>query len=193
MIDLTGIRVTLDAKLCCSCNAIVARDEDGEHGLCCAECNSRSPLDHNVVRFLQDTVRVFGTPPTPIFINSAINRKATKVNRNDLFPSKYFKAADLGGKSLVLAIKSCRVEKMQNTQGGTSDKLVLDFVNQSKGLVCNRTNYDAISEVHGDDSDGWPGKRVELYPDKTRVAGKTVDTVRVRPPLAEDLNDAIPI
>jgi len=139
MTDLTGTRITLDAKLCCSCNAIVARDEDGEYDLCCAECNSRGPLETEVVRFLQDTVRVFGTPSTPIFINSATNRKVTKVNRNDLFPSKYFKAADLGGKPLVLAIKSCRVEKMQNMQGGTSDKLVLATMQSARLTVTTPT------------------------------------------------------
>src|SRR5262249_54432860 len=124
MIDLTGIRVTLDAKLCCSCNAIVARDEDGEYDLCCAECNSPKPLEPEVVRFLLDTVRVFGTPTAPVFINGAITRKVTKVNRNDLFPSKYFKAADLGGKPIAVVIQSTKVEAMKNMQGGTDNKLV---------------------------------------------------------------------
>ena len=64
------------------------------------------------------------------------------MNRNDLFPSKYFKAADLGGKPITLVIKTASVEPMKNMQGGTDDKLVLGFINQAKSLVVNRTNFD---------------------------------------------------
>jgi hypothetical protein len=78
-------------------------------------------------------------------------------------------------------------------QGGNESKLVLGFVNQSKSLVINRTNYDSIADLYGDETDAWTGKKIQLYPDKANVGGKSVAAVRVRAPLGEALNDSINI
>jgi hypothetical protein len=119
--------------------------------------------------------------------------KASKMKRDDLFPSRYFKAADLGGKPLDLVIKSAGIETLKNMQGTNEDKLVLGFVGQKKLLVTNRTNFDAIAELHGDETNGWINKRIQLYPDKAHVGGKSVDAVRVRATSADAFNDAIPV
>jgi hypothetical protein len=189
--DLAGLRVTLPERACCGVEAIVTLAEgDAAYELRCAICNSRGePLPPVVVSFLRDTVRVFGTPTAPIFLTRAMYRKGPKMNRNDLFPSKYFKAADLNGQPIVLTIKTATVETMKNMQGGSDEKLVLKFVNHKKALVVNRTNYDAIADGYGDETDGWLGEKVLLFPDKARVGGKTVDCVRVRIP--GEANDEI--
>lgn len=119
--------------------------------------------------------------------------KVTNMKRDDLFPSRYFKAADLGGKPLDLAIKSAAIEALKNMQGANEDKLVLGFVGQKKLLVVNRTNFDAIADLHGEDTDGWVGQRIQLYPAKAHVGGKSVDAVRVRATSADAFNDAIPV
>jgi len=185
-IDITGLRVTLERKACCSANAIIGRvkDDAGAYELHCAECGSRGErLPERAVDFLRSTVRVFGTPPAPIFLSGAIYRKAIAMNRDELFPSKFIKAADLGGKPLAVTIKSASVEALNNPQGGgQQDKLLLSFVGQPKRLVVNVTNYNAIADLHGDETDDWPGKRIELYPTKASVGGKSFDAVRVRAP-----------
>jgi hypothetical protein len=182
--DIVGLRVCLDrSDHCCANIAIVYAAEDGGLELRCEECNSsRGPLPSVATDFLRSTVRVFGTPSAPIFISSAMTQKVIKMNRNDLFPSKYFKAADLNGKPIDLVIKSAAVETLKNMQGGNESKLVLGFINQPKCLVVNRTNYDAIANIHGDETDDWVGKKIQLYPDKAHVGGRTVDAVRVRAP-----------
>jgi hypothetical protein len=197
MTDITGFRVRLDHKACCCANAVVARVEGdaGAYELRCAECGSRGErLPERAVDFLRSTVGVFGTPPSPIFLSGAIYRKVTKMNRDELFPSKFFKAADLGGKPLTVTIKAAAVEVLNSPQGGgQQDKLLLSFVNQPKKLVCNVTNYNSISDLHGDETDNWPGKRIELYPTKASVGGKSFDAVRVRAPIQDALNDKIDI
>jgi hypothetical protein len=195
MSEIDGLRVCLDrSDHCCANVAIVRADEAGAHELRCEECNSsRGPLPAMAVDFLRSTVRVFGTPSAPIFISSAITQKATNMNRNDLFPSKYFKASDLNGKPIDLVIKSAGLETLKNMQGGNESKLVLGFINQSKSLVINRTNYDAIADLYGDDTDAWNGKKIQLYPDKANVGGKSVAAVRVRATTGDALNDSIDI
>src|SRR5262245_12799683 len=194
MTDIAGLRVRLDTKTCCSANAIVARVENEDaYELRCAECSSRGErLPERAVDFLRSTVRVFGTPPAPIILSGAIYRKATAMNRDELFPSKYIKAADLGGKPLMVTIKSATIEALNNPNGGgQQDKLLLSFVNQPKKLVCNVTNYNSISDLHGDETDNWPGKRIELYPTRASVGGKSFDAVRVRAPAGDALKDEI--
>ena len=194
MTDISGLRVRLDTKTCCSASAIVARVENEDvYELRCAECGSRGErLPERAVDFLRGTVRVFGTPPAPIFLSGAIYRKATAMNRDELFPSKYLKAADLGGKPLAVTIKSVAVEALNNPNGGgQQDKLLVSFVNQPKRLVCNKTNFNSIADLHGDETDGWAGKRIELYPTKASMGGKSFDAVRVRAPLSEAVNDEI--
>jgi len=197
MTNITGLRVQLAAKICCCANAVVARVEDdaGAYELRCAECGSRGErLPERAVDFLRSTVRVFGTPSAPIFLSSALTRKATAMNRDELFPSKYIKAADLGGKPLAVTIKSVAVEALNNPNGGgQQDKLLVGFVNQPKRLVCNKTNFNSIADLHGDETDNWPGKRIELYPTKASMGGKSFDVVRVRAPIKDALNDEINI
>ena len=143
---------------------------------------------------LPEPARDDGATPASVSLLRTETESALTMDRNDLFPSRYLKAVDLGGKPLIVTIKDAKVEALNNPQGGgTSDKLVLSFVNQSKRLVCNITNYNSIADVHGDETDGWTGKRIELYPTKASVGGKSFDAVRVRQPMAEELNDAIPV
>ena len=196
LIDITGLRVQLGTKVCCCANAIIARVENEDaYELRCAECSSRGErLPEAAVDFLRSTVRVFGISPAPIFLSDAMIRKANVMNRDELFPSKYFKAADLGGKRLVVTIKSATVEALNSPNGGgQQDKLLVSFVNQPKRLVCNKTNYDTIADLHGDETDNWSGKRIELYPTKASMGGKSFDAVRVRAPIADALNDQINI
>src|SRR5262249_36041042 len=105
----------------------------------------------------------------------------------------YIKAADLGGKPRVVTIKSTAVEALNNPNGqGQQEKLLISFDKQPKRLVCNVTNFNSIAELHGEETDDWKGKRIELYPTKAAMGGKLFDAIRVRAPAKDALSDAIP-
>src|SRR5262249_40359664 len=87
----------------------------------------------------------------------------------------------------VLTIKSASLEKLKNGNGEEETKTVLYFEKAKKGLILNRTNWDKIAELTGeDDSDNWPGHRIEAYPTQTEMRGKTVDCIRIRAPAQRD-------
>ena len=100
--------------------------------------------------------------------------------REEIFPSPFFKSADLAERSLDLKIKSAAMETLKSPQGASERKLVLAFENHPKRLVCNRTNFDAISLLHGPNTEAWIGKSVELYATWTQFRGKETACVRVR-------------
>jgi hypothetical protein len=98
---------------------------------------------------------------------------------SSLFPSKYLKGEDLGGKEVTVTIKCMRVEKLG--QGPEKeDKAVLYFERATKALILNRTNALAIASLYGGETDDWRGKRIILYSEKVRAFGKIHDAVRVK-------------
>jgi|SRR5215831_6466491 len=103
------------------------------------------------------------------------------MKRHDLFPSRYLKAADLKGRAHIVQIKAASVEALKS-QRGEEQKCVLRFERVKKGLVLNLTNYDAIAAIAGDETNNWPGTKIELYPTVTEMGGKVTDCIRIRPP-----------
>jgi hypothetical protein len=127
------------------------------------------------------------------------------MKRDQVFPSKYLKCADLKGKPMTVTITAATLETFKNSKGEEQQKIVLSFAETKKGLPLNMTNFDATVDVCGEDTDDWPGKKIELYPTKTQMGGKTVECIRVRSPaqrelpappkpepLAEELDDEVP-
>jgi hypothetical protein len=109
------------------------------------------------------------------------------MKREDVFPSKYLKAADLKGKPVVLDIENAPLEVLKNGDGKEEHKTVLYFKGAKKALPLNQTNWDSVAAICGDDTDMWPGCRIELYPAKTQMGSKIVDCIRIRAPAQREL------
>ena len=107
------------------------------------------------------------------------------MKRDDVFPSKYLKAADLKGKPHIVTIESALYETLKGLDGKENKKIVLYFKNTEKTLPLNATNFDGVCDATGcPDTEDWPGQRIELYPTRTTMGGKAVDCIRIRPPSA---------
>ncbi len=104
-----------------------------------------------------------------------------------------------------MTIRTCVMEELG--QGSDKEqKPVVYFTKGTKGLVLNKTNANVIVEAYGDDTAGWEGKPVEVFPTQVEFKGKLVDGIRLRiqpvaqpepqpqaAPMADDeLNDEIP-
>jgi hypothetical protein len=98
-----------------------------------------------------------------------------------LFPSKWIKAADLGGKRVLLRMAAVDVEKV-----GEKKLPVLYFQGTEKGLVLNATNANMIAEITGTtDTDDWRGHQIVLFMAKVDFGGKRVEAIRVDHPPAK--------
>lgn len=94
------------------------------------------------------------------------------------FSGTWLKAIDLRGHHVPVVISHVKREEIG--QGEDREfKPVVYFQNKDKGLVLNKTNGTAIAELHGDDTDGWEGKPIVLYPTKVQFGSKMVDAIRV--------------
>jgi hypothetical protein len=115
------------------------------------------------------------------------------AKRDEVFPSKYLKASNLNGKPIEVVLERAVQETLKTPDGKEQTKTVLYFKGAKKGLPLNLTNWDAVAAATGeDDTDRWPGHRIELYPTTTTMQGKTVDCIRIRPPAQRELPKAKP-
>lgn len=101
---------------------------------------------------------------------------------SDLFPSKYMKGDDLGGKAWSFKIKEVRMEEMHDKQANKkAKKPVVYFHGPRKGLILNRTIAEQIAKATGqDDTDNWPGHLVTIHPVTITAFGETHLVIRVK-------------
>ncbi len=99
------------------------------------------------------------------------------MRKLDVFPSKYIKVADLGGGEVEATVSSVEWEKV-----GDDEKAVVYFKgNKVKPLPLNKTNFEAIEAIAGDEeTDNWGGARIVLYPTTIRFNGVMTPCIRIK-------------
>src|ERR1700721_203733 len=96
------------------------------------------------------------------------------------FPSKYLKAADLGGKEVRVIMQHVEKEKL-----GDDMKLALYFKGKEKAVILNKTNASTIADAYGDDSDDWFDQPLILFSVMVDFQGKVGPAIRFRVPTAK--------
>jgi hypothetical protein len=99
---------------------------------------------------------------------------------DDYYPKKFLSPADVDEDTIV-TITEVGEDTFKDDNGEQRKKPILYFKERVKPLILNKTNFERIAEVAGDDTEGWHATRLILYRDKVNMRGKSVDTVRVRP------------
>jgi hypothetical protein len=107
-------------------------------------------------------------------IDKFYQRKDQAMNINDVFPSNFLKASDLGGKKLKLTIESVDMEEI-----GTERKPVMHFAGKQKGLVLNKSKASILSAAFGFETSQWDGQQVAIYPTKVAYQGQMVDAIGI--------------
>jgi hypothetical protein len=101
------------------------------------------------------------------------------------FDSKFLRFTALEGSAHVCRI--IKVEELLSSNKNDSKmQLLITLDKFEKPWAINITNSDTIGMLHGVDPHGWPGKRVELYPTKTKFGRDVVDCIRVREQVPAD-------
>jgi hypothetical protein len=103
---------------------------------------------------------------------------------SDYDQTRFLKAQDLSSDK-KLKIKSVTVESV-GVGKDKEDKLTVWFTNDKRGLVLNRTNNRTIRGAYGDDTAGWVGKIVIVYPTIAEFRGDLKPALRVRIPPPKD-------
>lgn len=97
-----------------------------------------------------------------------------------LFPSEYIGAVDLRGRDVVVTIAKVELADLRMVGGKSQRKPIVYFTGAQKKLVMNKTNAGTIASLYGGKVEAWVGKKITLYPTRTRCGANTVDCIRVR-------------
>jgi hypothetical protein len=85
-------------------------------------------------------------------------KKEEKMKASGVY-SKGLKAEDLADCGvMVLTINDCKLAQFE----GQQDKIELNFGETDKTLILNVTNKDVLCEALGDETDNWPGAKIQL-------------------------------
>jgi len=106
------------------------------------------------------------------------------MRESDAFKNELFSEPDLNNMPLVLTIAGCTKEGRKNSQSGQMEQwTILSFTNHEQKLRLNRTNWQSIAGLYGDESDNWPGKQIELFPTTCPFGSNPhMPCIRVRAP-----------
>lgn len=84
---------------------------------------------------------------------------------------------------LTVTIAAVSREIVVSTGGKKEECTVAKLVGQ-KPLILNVTNSKSIAAMYGPYIEDWAGKQITLYAATTRLAGETVECLRIRPKVA---------
>jgi hypothetical protein len=101
---------------------------------------------------------------------------------DQMFPSKYLRAADLPRRGMTLTIDAIEQEQI-----GGDDKFVLYFLEEGRGLALNKTNALAIADGYGKDTEEWSGRKIHLRKEKVAFQGGRVDAIRASVEFDDDI------
>ena len=104
------------------------------------------------------------------------------MKRDDVFPSKYLKAADLNGRPVTVTIKGAPYETLKNPEGKEQGKTVLYFVRGKKGAALK---YRELGQRRRDlrrRHRRLAGPPDRIYSTVTQMGPKTVPCIRIRRP-----------
>ena len=109
----------------------------------------------------------------------------SKTHWKKLINPNYLGAYSLEeGEDLTVKIDFVQVEEIIGTGGKKDTGSVMHLVNQ-KPMILNSTNSKTIAKLYGPYIEDWQGKLITLFASTTKMAGETVECLRIRPKVAE--------
>ena len=94
------------------------------------------------------------------------------------------------GKDMILTIKEVKLETITGTGGKQEQCPVCHWQEDQKPMILNVTNMKTIAKMYGSDTDGWTGKRVQIYATTTKFGGDMVECLRIRKDPPEEVKIA---
>ena len=98
-----------------------------------------------------------------------------------MFDSEYLYSFHLGGREVTITMSKVEAGELVGEGGRKAKKPLVYFEGKEKPLALNKTNARTIAALYGNDTKGWIGKKIAIYPTTTQMGGKVVDCIRVRP------------
>ena len=110
------------------------------------------------------------------------------MNLNEIYPSKYLRGADLGGRSALVKIERVTLEEFYDLeQRAEVRKPVLYLEGKKKAVILSKSLAYSIAGILGSENlEDWKGKTFVLYSERKLVYGNQKDVLCARALAAEE-------
>lgn len=88
------------------------------------------------------------------------------------------------GQDLSVVIESVCRDVVTGT-GGKKEESTIAYLKGQKPFILNNTNSKSIAKLYGPYIEDWSGKPITLFASTTKLAGDTVECLRIRPVVAK--------
>jgi hypothetical protein len=95
------------------------------------------------------------------------------------------------GQDMTVVIQSVSKEMVTGT-GGKKDECTVAKLQGNKPMILNNTNCKTIAKLYGAYIEDWAGKPITLFASTTKLAGDTVECLRIRPVVSAPPRPPIP-
>lgn len=89
------------------------------------------------------------------------------------------------GEDVTVTIDFVVREMITGTGGKKEECTVAHLKNGVKPFILNATNSKTIAKLYGPYIEDWAGKKITLFASTAKLAGDTVECLRIRPKVAE--------
>lgn len=105
----------------------------------------------------------------------------SKTHYKRLMNPDYIGAYSLNeGEDLTVVIAHVAREVITGT-GGKKEECTVAHLKGQKPMILNSTNQKSIAKLYGPYIEDWQGKPITLFASTTKLAGDTVECLRIRP------------
>ena len=94
------------------------------------------------------------------------------------------------GQDLTVIIEHIQRDMVTGT-GGKKEECTIAYLKGQKPFILNNTNSKSIAKLYGPFIEDWAGKRITLFASTTKLAGDTVECLRIRPTCAQPKKESI--
>ena len=109
----------------------------------------------------------------------------SKTHYKRLMNPDYIGAYSLNeGEDLTVVISHVARELITGT-GGKKEECTVAHLKNNKPFILNSTNQKSIAKLYGPYIEDWAGKPITLFASTTKLAGDTVECLRIRPTVAK--------
>lgn len=88
------------------------------------------------------------------------------------------------GQDMTVMIEHVRRDMVTGT-GGKKEECTIAYLKNQKPFILNNTNSKSIAKLYGPYIEDWAGKAITLFASTAKLAGDTVECLRVRPVVAK--------
>jgi len=85
---------------------------------------------------------------------------------DQLFPGRFIKAGEFGGKEVTVTVDRVYVDDIEDDRGIEKPQPIVAFSETKREWALNKTNAQCLVAMWGRDTDDWIGKRVTLFPEQ---------------------------